>query len=228
MTLLRIASDWHLAPRSPPLHGQLASEFLRRARAEGAGVILNGDVFEDLFHGRGRSERAHPGVVAEMEALLALGRLRRTRGNHDPDVGEERIVLDWPGLGRVLVTHGHTVDPINRSWLGQLGDGLSARFGRFSLVRGAAALAESTAYALLGRRIEAGFRARCLALVESAGCRLGVFGHVHEAHLAEEDGYANAGALTEDRLEYLEFSPGGPRLRSLTSRDLAAPGRARE
>lgn len=220
--LLRVASDWHLAPGSPAAEARLARAFLARARRDGAEVILNGDVFEDLFSGPGRSERAHPQVVAEVEGLRALGRLRRTRGNHDPDAGEERIVLERPGLGRVLVTHGHAADPIHRSALGRLGDGISRRFGRLGVVRGAAAAVEAAARAVAGRRMEAVFRARCLALLTREGCDLGVFGHVHAAHLATGDRYVNSGWLTADGLEYLELGPDGPRLCTLTSEALAA------
>ena len=220
MTPLRIASDWHLSPGSPPLHGLLAAEFLRRARVDGASVILNGDVFDDLFAGSGRGERAHAAVAAELGALEALGRLRRTCGNHDPDAGEERILLAWAGVGRVLVAHGHAADPLSRSWLGRLGDGISRRYGRLGVVRGAAALAEAAARGLAGRRLAEVFRARCLALVEREGCDLGIFGHLHVSHLAAGDRYANCGALQELALEYLELGPEGPRLCTLDSRAL--------
>jgi len=226
--ILRIASDWHLTPRSPPWHGRLAAEFLRRGRADGASVILNGDVFDDLFEGPGRCARAHPEVAAEIEALRTLGRLRRTRGNHDPEAGEERIVLEWPGLGLVLVAHGHAADPVNRSWLGRLGDGISRRFGRLGVVRGAAALAEAVARAAAGGRILQVFRERCLELVAREGCELGVFGHVHAPHLAPGDRYANAGSLSGDGLHYLELGPAGPRLCIFTPEALAAGGRGRE
>ncbi len=228
MTPVRIASDWHLSPESPPLHGRLAAEFLRRARADGAAVILNGDVFDDLFAGPGRSERAFAGVAAEVEALAAEGKLRRTSGNHDPDAGEERIVLTWPGLGRVLVTHGHAADPVSRSWLGRLGDGISRRFGRLAAVRGAAALAEAVARRAAGRRMVEVFRARCMVLVEREGCDLGVFGHVHAPHLSAGDRYANSGSLAGEALEYLELGPGGPRLCALDRRALPAEGQAGE
>ena len=228
MTIVRIASDWHLSPRSPPSHARLAAEFLRRARLDGASVILNGDVFDDLFEGPGRCQRAHPEVAAEMEALRAMGWLRRTRGNHDPGEGEDRIVLEWPGLGRILVAHGHAADPVNQSWLGQLGDGISRRFGRLGVVRGAAALAEATARAAAGGHIVEVFRGRCLALVARERCDLGVFGHVHAAHLAPGDPYANAGSISGDGLHYLELGPGGPRLCVLPPEALAAGGRAGE
>jgi len=227
VTPLRIASDWHLSPGSPPLHGLLAAEFLRRARVDGASVILNGDVFDDLFAGSGRGERAHAGVAAELGALQALGRLRRTCGNHDPDAGEERILLAWEGVGRVLVAHGHAADPVSRSWLGRLGDGISRRYGRLGVVRGAAALAEAGVRRLAGRRMVEVFRARCLALVEREGCDLGIFGHVHVSHLAAGDRYANCGALQGMKLEYLELGPDGPRLRTLDSRSLPSEDGAR-
>jgi len=220
--ILRIASDWHLAPGSPAADVRLTRAFLARARRDGAEVILNGDAFEELFERPGRSERAHPEVVAELGALRTQGRLRRTCGNHDPEGGEERILVEWAGLGRVLVTHGHAADPLHRSALGRLGDGISRRFGRLAVVRGAAAGAEAVARAVAGGRMEALFRARCLALVARAGCDLGVFGHVHAAHLRPGDRYANSGWLAAGRLEYLELGPDGPRLCTLTTEDLAA------
>jgi hypothetical protein len=102
------------------------------------------------------------------------------------------------------------------------------RFGRLGAVRGAAALAEAAAKAAAGGRLVQVFRRRCLALVDRNGCALGVFGHVHEAHLAAGDRYANAGSLAEDGLHYLELGPGGPRLCTLTPEALAAAGRGRE
>jgi UDP-2,3-diacylglucosamine pyrophosphatase LpxH len=221
MDLVRIASDWHLAPRSPPAHGRLAVAFLRRARADGASVILNGDVFDDLFAGAGRGARAHPDVVAELERLRGEGRLRRLRGNHDPAGGEERAVLEWAAIGRVIVTHGDGIDPLHRSWLGRLGHALSLRAGAFPLVRLAMALAEGTARALVGRRILRGFRTRCAELVAREACALGVFGHVHARHLAPGDRYANAGWLHGGRLEYLELGPDGARLAVLTIEEVA-------
>ncbi len=221
MDLVRIASDWHLAPRSPRAHAQLAAAFLLRARADGASVILNGDVFDDLFAGAGCGARAHPDVVAALERLRGEGLLRRLRGNHDPAGGEERVVLEWPAIGRVIVTHGDAVDPLHGSWLGRLGHAISLRAGGFALVRLAMALAEVTARALIGRRILRGFQARCRALVAREACALGVFGHVHAQHLAPGDPYANAGWLHGDRLEYLELGPGGARLRALTIAELA-------
>lgn len=220
--ILRIASDWHLGSRPQPAKARLAALFLKTARLEGASVILNGDVFEDLFEGVGKGEQAHPEVVAEIEALRAMGRLRRTRGNHDPAAGEERIVLEWPGLGRVLVAHGDVADPVNRSVVGRLGNGISRRFGRLWVVRGAAALAERTARAAAGRRIARIFRTRCLELIRSEGCDLGVFGHVHEPHLDPSDRYANAGSMTRNGLEYLELGRAGPRLCTLSLEARAA------
>lgn len=202
MTPLWIASDWHLGPRSPAVHGRLALAFLEAARAGGADVILNGDVFDDLFDGADRARAAHPEVAAAIAALEREGRLRRTRGNHDPGAGAERLVLAWPGIGRILVTHGHAIDPINTSPIGRLGDAISHRFGRMALVRGAAGLAEATARALAGERMIALFRHRCLRVLAREGFDAGVFGHVHRAHAAEGDRYVNAGALRADRLEY--------------------------
>ena len=188
-------------------------------------MILNGDVFDDLFEGPGECERAHPEVLEEIRQLSVLGRLRRTQGNHDPDQGEEQVVLEWPGTGRVLVAHGHAADPLNRSVLGRLGDGISRRFGRMALVRNAARLAETLARAAAGQQMEELFRRRCLQLVEREACDLGVFGHVHAPHLSARDRYANSGSLTDQALEYLELGPGGPRLCTLTAEGLAAKGR---
>lgn len=222
MTAWRIASDWHLAPASPAVHARLARAFLAGARADGASVVLNGDAFDDLFTDGGRAEAAHPLVVAELEALRREGRLQRTRGNHDPDAGADRVVLDVPGTGRVLVAHGHAEDPVNASALGRLGDGISRRFGRLALVRGAAWLAEAAARAVAEDWMVETFRRRCLAAVEREGFALGVFGHVHRPHLAPGDRYANAGSLHGETLEYLELGPGGPRLAALRAADLPA------
>lgn len=220
MTVYRISSDWHLSPGSPAVHGRLARAFLAKARADGVHVILNGDVFEDLFSGPGHAEAAHPPVLAEIAALRREGRLGRTRGNHDPDAGEERLVLEVPGTGRVLVAHGHAADPVNASAIGRLGDGISRRFGRLAPVRGAAWLAEAAVRALAGERVVSLFRARCLALVEREGFDLGVFGHVHVPHLVAGDRYANSGALADDALHYLELGPSGARLAALHPADL--------
>jgi len=72
VALLRVASDWHLGPRSPAAHGRLALRFLEAARADGAEVILNGDVWEELFAGPGAGHRAFPEVAAAAAALWCL------------------------------------------------------------------------------------------------------------------------------------------------------------
>jgi UDP-2,3-diacylglucosamine pyrophosphatase LpxH len=212
---LWIASDWHLSPESPPAHERLALAFLAAAGAAGAEVILNGDVFDDLFAGPGRAQAAHPQVAAAMAALASAGRLRRTSGNHDPGAGPERLLVERPGLGRVLVTHGHALDPINASPIGRLGDAISRRFGRTALVRGAARLAEAVALALAGERMVAHYRARCLRAVEAGGFALGVFGHVHRPHLVAGDGYVNAGGLDVGGLSYVILDEDGARLERL-------------
>jgi calcineurin-like phosphoesterase family protein len=217
-----IASDWHLAPDSPPAHARLAREFLARARDAGVEVVLNGDVFDVLFSGEGRAEAAHPEVTEAIAALTAAGRLSRTAGNHDPGAGAERLLLDVPALGRVLVAHGHAADPVSRSPVGRLGDGISRRFGRLAVVRGAARAVELAARALARERMLALFRRRCLALVAREGCALGVFGHAHVAHLEPGDCYANSGALTSASLTYLVLGPGGPRLEALSAESNAA------
>jgi predicted phosphodiesterase len=208
-----VASDWHLSPGSPPAHAALAREFLALARAEGARVILNGDVFDELFSGPGRAEAAHAPVVRDIAALAAAGALLRTRGNHDPAAGDERAVVDVPGMGRVLVVHGHQLDPFARSAAGRLGDAISRRFGRLAAVRWAARLADEGARAVAEGSMVALFRRRALALVEREGFVVGVFGHVHVAHAARGDRYANAGSLRGEVLEFLELGPAGVRLR---------------
>ncbi|MGB8932859.1 MAG: metallophosphoesterase, partial [Anaeromyxobacteraceae bacterium] len=145
-------------------------------------------------------------------SLEAARRLRRTSGNHDPEAGPERIVVERPGVGSVLVSHGHALDPINASPIGRLGDAISRHFGRAPLVRGAARLAEVVARALAEDQMIAVFRARCLRAVAAGGCALGVFGHVHRAHLAAGDAYVNAGGLGDDGLEYVVIDDRGPRL----------------
>ena len=60
-------------------------------------------------------------------------------------------MLDVPGIGRVLVAHGHAADPVNASPIGRLGDEISRRFGRLAPVRGAAWLAEAAARRARGR-----------------------------------------------------------------------------
>lgn len=215
MTDLWIASDWHLGPDVPAAHARLALAFLERARAAGVELILNGDVFDDLFAGPGRAQAAHPGVAAILSSLEAAGRLRRTGGNHDPGAGPERIVVERPRVGRLLVTHGHALDPINASPIGRLGDAISRHFGRAPLVRGAARLAERVARSLAEEQMIAVFRARCLRAVAAGGFDLGVFGHVHRAHLVPGDPYVNAGSLGDEGLDYVVMDGGGARLERL-------------
>jgi UDP-2,3-diacylglucosamine pyrophosphatase LpxH len=219
-----VAGDWHLAPDSPELHGRLACAFLARARAEGATVVLDGDVFEDLFAGAGRSRAAHPAVAAGIDALERDGKLLRVRGNHDPAAGVDRVILAVPGLGRVLVAHGHEADPVHASLLGRAGDAISRRFGRLALVRDAARLAEVAARALAEEWMLAVFRRRCLALVEREACALGVFGHTHVAHVASGDRYVNAGALSGGTLSCVALDHSGPRLVILRPQDLPGSG----
>jgi len=216
-----VASDWHLSPESPEIHGRLAESFLARARAEGATVVLNGDVFEELFAVAARARAAHPRVVAEIAALEREGRLLRTRGNHDPGSGEARIVLELQGLGLVLVAHGDAADPLHASPIGRLGDVVSRRFGRLAAVRGAARLAERTARTIAERPMLRIFRRRCLALVERERFVLGVFGHVHAAHCVGGDRYVNAGALLGETLDYVSLDRSGARLLSLGAAELA-------
>jgi len=215
VTRVLVASDWHLSARSPSAHRRLAVGFLRRALEGSDEVVLNGDILEGLFTPAREAERALPDVMDALGALARAGRLRRTAGNHDPDAGAPRVVLDVAGVGRVLVAHGHDVDPLHRSPVGRLGDGISRSFGRLALVRGAAELAERSARAIAGARMAAAFRRRCLALVTAGGFDLGVFGHVHVPHLAPGDRYANAGALGDDALEHLVLCDGPPRLARL-------------
>jgi UDP-2,3-diacylglucosamine pyrophosphatase LpxH len=219
-----VAGDWHLAPESPAAHGRLARAFLARAGAAGATVVLNGDVFDELFAGPDRAREAHPAVVEEIRALSRAGRLLRVRGNHDPGAGEERVVLEVEGTGRVLVAHGHTADPLSASPLGRAGDAVARRFGRAASVRAAARLAEGAARALAGGWMAAAFRRRCLALVDRERFDLGVFGHVHVSHLVPGDRYANAGALLGETLAYLALDRAGIRLAHLRLADLEGRG----
>jgi predicted phosphodiesterase len=115
-------------------------------------------------------------------------------------------------VGRVLVMHGHAADPVNSSPVGRLGDAISRRFGRLAVVRGAAWAAEAATRAVARDYMVDTFRRRCLAVVEREGFDLGVFGHVHAAHLAAGDRYANAGSLSGGRLEWLALGVGGARL----------------
>jgi hypothetical protein len=99
---------------------------------------------------------------------------------------------------------------------------VARRFGRTALVRRAARLAERSARALAGERMVATFRRRCLALVERERFAVGVFGHVHVAHLVAGDRYVNAGALLGETLSYLAVDEHGCRLGGVTLRDVAA------
>lgn len=203
-----VASDWHLGHFSDTAATELAVTFLERARAAGDDVILNGDIFEGLFETAAEAEAAQPHVSTLMADLMRLGRLRRTEGNHDPGSGAAALVIEHATLGRVLVTHGHTADPMHHSPALRVGDEISRRFGRLALVRGAARFAESIT-GLAGARVEALFRERCLALVGAAECALGIFGHVHRQRLVPGDTYANAGCLRGGRLEYLVLDGDG-------------------
>ena len=214
-----IASDWHLASFSPPGAASLAERFLRRAQAAGDRVVLNGDIFEGLFEPAHRAEAAHPAVRDLVVTMVQDGQLVRTAGNHDPDAGPLLLVLTENRLGRVLVAHGHAVDPLHRSGVGRLGDAVSHHFGRVAAVRGAAHLAAWTALHLAGTRIERLFQTQCRALVEAERCALGVFGHIHRCYLASADRYANAGCLASGRLEYLVLEQDTAELRYLDLQD---------
>jgi UDP-2,3-diacylglucosamine pyrophosphatase LpxH len=215
-----VASDWHLGTRSPRAHAQLALAFLRRALADGDQVVLNGDIFEGLFERERAARLAHPEVVSALSELSRQGRLRQTQGNHDPQSGEERVELEWPGVGRILIAHGHAVDPLHGSAIGKLGDGISRHLGSLALVRGAARLANWTAETIAGERMVQIFRDRCLAAVDRGGYALGIFGHVHRQHLQAGERYANAGWLTEDRLEYLLLNGDGVHARALDRQEV--------
>ena len=219
-----IASDWHLGHFSPPGAARLASTFLERALDSGDDVILNGDIFEGLFEPVAAAEAAHPDIRRLIAELTAHDRLRRTEGNHDPGSGVPSLVLDHPVVGRVLVAHGHAVDPVQRTRALHTGDAISRRFGRLAPVRGAAHVAELVTMSVVGRRVEGVFRECCLRAVDAAVCSLGIFGHVHRRHLVPGDRYANAGRLHARRLEYLVLGPRGPELDCL---ELDAPDAAR-
>jgi UDP-2,3-diacylglucosamine pyrophosphatase LpxH len=219
-----IASDWHLGTYSAPEQERLALAFLHAAREAGDTVILNGDIFEGLFEPAERAERAHPVLSDLIEELTRAGILQRIEGNHDPGAGHPRLVFEHPAAGRVLVTHGHQVDPVHDSRVGNFGDGISRRFGRLTLVRGAARVAEAFVATTMATRVDRMYRRRCLAMVEQAGCTLGVFGHNHRRHLVPGDPYANAGALRRARLEYLTLDASGVALRDFSASP-AAGGR---
>jgi UDP-2,3-diacylglucosamine pyrophosphatase LpxH len=207
-----IASDWHLGTFSTPMAAELARLFLERARAVGDRVILNGDIFEGLFQPVQEAEAAHPVVQGIITEMTANGQLVRIAGNHDPEAGSLMLVLDHPGLGRVLIAHGHAADPLHRSSLGQFGDAISRRMGRAAIVRNAARFAEFAANRLAGVAMERTFRARCRSMIQREGCVLGIFGHIHRRYCAPGDRYANAGHLAYGRLEYLVLADGGARL----------------
>lgn len=208
-----VASDWHLGTQSPPEHRLMARAFLQKVAQEGASVVLNGDIFEGLFEPMEAAEAAQPEVLAAMAALQQQGRLRRIVGNHDPAKGEGKVLLSGlPQVGRVLIAHGHAADPWQRNPLCQVGDAISRQFGRAKMVRGAAAFMETLAFTAAGPQILQRFRERCSAWVRREQCDLGVFGHVHNQHLAPNDPYANAGWLRPDALEYLRFDASGAHL----------------
>lgn len=221
-----IAGDWHLGSYSLPAQAQLALAFLERAREAGDFVVLNGDVFEGLFEPVWRAEQAHPAVVALIAAMTCGGGLSRLEGNHDPGAGARSLVLVHGAVGRVLVAHGHLVDPMHDSSVGNFGDGISRRFGHLSLVRGAARVAEAVVAGTVAARVDRMYRRRCLAMVEREQCALGVFGHNHRRYLVRGDRYANAGCMRRSRLEYLALDDAGPTLCELDLRDVTAGARA--
>ena len=108
-----------------------------------------------------------------------------------------------------------------------LAPGSPAAHGRLGVVRGAAWLAEAAARVVAQDYMIATFRRRCLAWVERGGYALGVFGHVHAAHLVRGDRYANAGALLDGSLQYLVLGAAGPRLESLRDASIGAAPAAR-
>ncbi len=214
-----VASDWHLSRYSPPEMATLAVAFLERAQAAGDEVILNGDIFEGLFEPTEMSEAAHPRVMSLIGAMSRGGQLRRTEGNHDPGAGAPAIVLGHETLGPILVMHGHVADPLGSSPLGRLGDSISRRFGWIPAVRFAARLAERSA-SLTSHRVERMFSRRCRDLVERRLSGLGIFGHIHRQYLVAGDRYANAGHLTEERLEYIALGRDGARAEHLDISEL--------
>jgi UDP-2,3-diacylglucosamine pyrophosphatase LpxH len=203
-----VASDWHLSRYSSPETSTLALAFLERVRDSGDDVILNGDIFEGLFEPVALSEAAHPHVASLMEGMRRKGQLRRTEGNHDPGAGEAAIVLGHEILGPILVMHGHVADPLRTSPVGRLGDFISRRFGWIPAVRLAARLAEQSA-SLTAHRVERMFSRRCRDLVVRRLSGMGIFGHIHRQYLVAGDRYANAGHLTDQRLEFIAISRGG-------------------
>ena len=226
MTRVLIAGDWHLGTYSPPAQARLAVRFLEETGDAGHRIVLNGDIFEGLFEPAARAERAHPELSALITAMAAAGVLTRIEGNHDPGAGARSLVLEHGGLGRVLVTHGHLVDPVHDSSVGNFGDGISRRFGHLSLVRGAARMAEAVVAGAMAGPVDRLYRRRCLALVERERCVLGVFGHNHRRHLAAGDPYANAGCLRHARLEYLVLDAAGASLHDFTASNASGGVRA--
>ncbi len=226
MSRVLVAGDWHLGTYSAPEQARLALRFLERAREAGDRIVLNGDIFEGLFEATDRAERAHPALAALIAELAAAGSLSRVEGNHDPGAGARSLVIEHDTVGRVLVAHGHLVDPVHDSSVGNFGDGISRRFGHLALVRGAARLAEAAVAGAMAAPVDRLYRRRCLALVAEERCVLGVFGHNHRRHLAPGDAYANAGCLRRGRLEYLVLDGGGASLREFTTAEAAIGARA--
>jgi predicted phosphodiesterase len=207
-----IAGDWHLGTYSKPAHATLAWAFLERARREGDRVVLNGDIFEGVFEPAARAEAAHRDLSELMADMTRDGALRRTEGNHDPGAGPPELVLEHPTAGRVLVMHGHGVDPMHGSQAGRVGDHISRRFGHLAVVRGAAHAVEAVVAGAAASRVDRFFREKCRGIVRRHGCDLGVFGHNHRRYLVRGDCYANAGCLKNTRLEFLVLDDSGPRL----------------
>jgi len=203
-----IASDWHLSRYCPAATVTLALAFLERARDAGDAVILNGDIFEGLFEPVALSVGAHPHVMSLIGAMSRAGQLRRTEGNHDPGAGAPAIIMEHARFGSVLVMHGHAADPLRMSPVGRLGDFVSRKFGWIPAVRLAARLAEQSATLTAGR-LERVFSARCRDLVDQRVSAFGIFGHIHRQYLVPGDRYANAGHLTEQRLEFIAIGADG-------------------
>lgn len=219
-----IAGDWHLGSYSPPPHARLAAEFLERAQRSGDLVVLNGDVFEGVFEPVASAEATQARVAALIADLTRAGRLLRTEGNHDPGAGAAQLVIEHAEAGRVLVMHGHRVDPMHGSPAGRAGDRISRRFGHLAIVRGAAHAVEAVVAGAAASRVDRYYQRRCRSVVERCGCDLGVFGHNHRRHLVRGDRYANAGCLKDAWLEYLVIDDAGPRLDRLGLTDLDAAG----
>lgn len=215
-----VASDWHLGSLSPPQHSKLAATFLQRIADENAFVVLNGDIFEGLFEPIDDALACQRDVFSQVQQLQQAGQLRLVVGNHDPTLGEAKVIVGVAGIGRVLIAHGHAADPWQRTPLCQLGDAVSRRFGKWVAVRGAAHLVESITFATVGRQVRAAFQARCSAWVRQEHCQLGVFGHVHEQYLEAGNPYANAGWMDATRLQYLMFDANGPHKGALHLKDI--------